>query len=386
MKRRMILRRFRHMCALAALLVCMSARALAYDGAAAWRWMEQFAQALEAFAPLNDAEQTSDPARAGQYLIEYEFGTVLASVPETPVAQEILEIDVRTGQVTDCRGVRVGMGLEAALGDAAVGASDSALVVLSTQEADCGWSWAYVGEGGVYGVEYIAYAERERGLTEYTLTYVLEDGVITAIRLKTADATPAQAQDGLKTAQEIQEKQNRERIALRNGEPVFSRSDLQVQGGAALGVPVASLIACMGEPQEVQTLPQAQGRLLLYDGAAVRLAFNEATGEEIVRGVSVRSAAIAGPRGLTVGMPVQTAAGLFACEADVTARGGTLYLAGEAEGEAPYGEAVVSGTELLLRYACETDGGEVALLEAGIADGTVAYWSLSYEADAQGGM
>ena len=48
MKRRMILRRFRHMCALAALLVCMSARALAYDGAGAWRWMEQFAQALEA--------------------------------------------------------------------------------------------------------------------------------------------------------------------------------------------------------------------------------------------------------------------------------------------------------------------------------------------------
>ena len=103
MKRRMILRQFRHRCALAALLVCMSARALAYDGAAAWRWMEQFAQALEAFVPLNDAEQTSDPARAGQYLIEYEFGTVLASVPETPVAQEILEIDVRTGQVTDCR-------------------------------------------------------------------------------------------------------------------------------------------------------------------------------------------------------------------------------------------------------------------------------------------
>ena len=60
--------------------------------------------------------------------------------------------------------------------------------------------------------------------------------------------------------------------------------------------------------------------------------------------------------------------------------------AGEAEGEAPYGEAVVSGTELLLRYACETDGGEVALLEAGIADGAVAYWSLSYETDTQGGM
>ncbi|MCI7705308.1 MAG: hypothetical protein MSP08_13340, partial [Clostridiales bacterium] len=75
-----------------------------------------------------------------------------------------------------------------------------------------------------------------------------------------------------------------------------------------------------------------------------------------------------------------------ACEADVSPPGGTQYLAGEAQGESPYGEAVVSGTELLLRYACETDGGEVALLEAGIADGAVAYWSLAYEADAQGGM
>ena len=374
------------MCVLAALLVCMNARALAYGGDEAQRWLEQFAQALTELAPMNDAEQTSDPARAGQYLIEYEFGTVLAGVPETPVAQEILEIDVRTDQVTDCRGVRVGMGLEAALGDEAIGASDSALIVLSVREADCGWSWAYVGPDGVYGVEYIAYAASERGMTEYTLTYVIGEDVITAIRMKMADATLAQAQDGLSTAREIAEKQNSERIALRSEAPVFSRSDLQVQGGAALGVPVASLIARMGEPQAVQTLPQAQGRMLLYDGAVVRLAFNEATGEELVRGVSVRSAAIAGPRGLTVGMPVQTAAGLFACEADVTARGGTLYLAGEARGEAPYGEAVVSGTELLLRYACVTDGGEVALLEAGIADGAVAYWSLSYEADAQGGM
>ncbi|MGN0772949.1 MAG: hypothetical protein ACI4MP_04080, partial [Candidatus Ventricola sp.] len=344
MKRRTMTRRLARIGVLAALFVCMNAQALADDGTAAQRWMEQFAQALEQLVPLNDAEQTSDPARAGQYLIEYEFGTVLASVPETPVAQEILEIDVRTGQVTDCRGVRVGMGLEAALGGEPVGAADSALVVLSTQEADCSWSWAYVGEGGVYGVEYIAYAGSESGMTEYTLTYVIEDGVIAAIRMKAAEATSAQAQDGLRTAQEIEERQNRERIALRNEEPVFGVSDLQVQGGAALGVPVADLIARMGEPQNVQTLPQAQGRLLLYDGAAVRLAFNEATGEELVRGVSVSSAVLSGPRGLTVGMPVQTAAGLFACEADVTVRGGTLYLAGEAEGEAPYGEAVASGS------------------------------------------
>ena len=386
MKKGMMTRRLACVCVLAVLFVCMRAQALAYNGAAAQQWMERFAQALEAFVPLNDAEQTSDPARAGQYLIEYEFGTVLASVPETPVASEILEIDVRSAQVTDCRGVRVGMELGAALGDQRVSTTDETLVVLDTQEAECCWSWAYVGAGSVYGVEYIAYLGDEGGMTEYTLTYVLDDGVITAIRMKTAEATAAQAQEGLKTAQEIEEKQNRERIALRNEEPVFTQSDLQVQGGIALGVPVADLIACMGEPHDVQTLPRAQGRILLYDGAAVLLTFNEATGEELVRSVSVSSAALSGPRRLTVGMPVQTAAGLFACDADVTARGGTLYLAGEAEGEAPYGEAVVADAGLLLRYACMTDRGRVAMLEAGITDGAVAYWSLSYAEDAQGGI
>ena len=55
MKRRMILRRFPHIGVLAALLVCMSAPALAYNGDEAQRWMEQFAQALEQFVPLNDA-------------------------------------------------------------------------------------------------------------------------------------------------------------------------------------------------------------------------------------------------------------------------------------------------------------------------------------------
>ena len=384
MKRRMITLRLARVCALTVLLMCITAPALAYDGAAAQQWMEQFAQALGAFAPMNDAEQTSDPARAGQYLIEYEFGTVLASVPKTPLAQEILEIDVRTSQVTDCRGVRVGMELATALDGETIAAADSTLVVLHTQEEKQSWSWAYVGPDGVYGVEYIAYADSGSGMTEYTLTYVIESGVITAIRMKAAEATAAQAQDGLKTAQEIMDKGVW--IAMKNDQPVFAQSDLQVQGGAALGVPVADLIAHMGEPQEVQTLPNTQGRMLLYDGAAVRLAFHEETGEERVRGVSVNSAAIEGPRRLTVGMPVQTAAGLFACETDVTARGGTLYLEGEAEGEAPYGKAIASGTELLLRYACVTDDGETALLEAGIADGKVAYWSLSYAGDTQGGM
>lgn len=386
MNKRIMTHQFSRICALATLFLCMSAQALAYDGASAQQWMERFAQALSEITPVNDAEQTSDPARAGQYLIEYPFGTVLSGVPETPVAQEISAIDVRTAQVTDCRGVRVGMGIEAALDGGTIGAADAEWVMLTVSEAERGWSWANVGGDGVCGVEYVAYAEEARGLVAYTLTYVLEDDVVTAIRMRASNVTQAQAQEGMQTAQAMLEAQDRARIARRSEAPLFGKDDLQVQGGAALGVPVASLIARMGEPRNVQTLPQAAGRLLLYDGAVVRLAFDEATGEELVRGVSVCGAAIARPRGLTVGMPVREAAGLFACEADVTARGGTMYLAGEAEGEAPYGVALVSDGELLLRYACETDGGKVAWLQAVIEDGAVACWSLVYESDAEGGM
>lgn len=386
MKMKTMVRQLARIGMLTLLCMGMSAQALAYDGAAARQWLEQFAQALYAVSPLNDAEQTGDPARAGQYLTEYTFGTVLASVPETPVAADILAVDVRSGQVTDCRGVRVGMGLDAALGGESIGWADTALAVLSIQEQTDSFSWAYVGDSGVYGVEYIAYADGENGLTEYTLTYVLEDGTITAIRMRMAPATAAQAQDALHTAQEMAARQRAGRIAQRNDAPVFSQEQVQLQGGAALGVPVASLIARMGEPDSIQTLPQAQGRLLLYDGAVIRLIFHERTGEELVRGVSVSSAAYEGPNRLKVGMTVQEAASLFACEGDIGPGGGTLYLAGEAEGEAPYGEAVVRGDVLLLRYACLTDAGETVLLEAGIENGVVAYWALSYAEDAQEGL
>ena len=155
------------------LLACLllPACALAYDANIAGAWLTQFAQALTAIAPVNDPLATADPARAGQVLMEYEFGTVLAA-STNPSAGDILEIEVRNAQVTDCRGVRVGMGLDSALSGQAVGESTTQLYVLGTQEA--GWHWAYVNGGEVYGVEYIAYGGAA-AMKEYTLTYVIEN-------------------------------------------------------------------------------------------------------------------------------------------------------------------------------------------------------------------
>lgn len=370
-------------CLFALTLFASGAFAEEYDAQAARAWLDGFAAALETQAALNDPSETVDPARGGQALIEYAFGTVTASrAPdaEAPLAaDEIIEIDVTGDQVTDCRGVRVGMPLESALGGAEVERGVTQLSVLGTQEAGIGWSWAYVGEAGVYGVEYVSYGQTAEGLLrEYTLTYVIgEDETVGAIRMRIAGATQAQAEDGLRTAQEIAGRQQGELLAAKSGADAFGEADLQVLGGV-LGASVASWVSQLGEPVEIQTLPGGGGRMLLYEGAVLRLGLNEQTGEEVVLGVSASGSDILGPRGLCTGMSVQEAAALFYCEQDVYASGGLLYLLGEALGEPPYGELVREEGGARLRYAAASSG-RVALLEAGIQDGLVAYWHLYYE-------
>lgn len=358
---------------LSLLLFAPCAQAEMYDADLAGDWLGQFAQALCALSPLNDPQETTDPARAGQALAEYEFGTVLLDG-----AGSILEINVRTDQVTDCRGVRVGMGLEEATGGIAVSASGASLHVLCTQEAGIGWSWAYLSENGVYGVEHITYGAAGAQMKEYTLTYVIDENqTISAIRMRIADATAAQAESGFATAQEIAQRQNSEVIIKANDEQVFDRADMQVMGAQALFVQVAQLISVLGEPAQVQTLPEGRGRMLLYDGAVAELTFDEYTGVEMVSGVTVSSASVAGPRGLKTGMTLAQAAALFACQSPMTGAGGTLYLAGEALGEPPYGEMVaISAQEQVLRYVSSAQDGVVGILEIGVENGVVTYWHL----------
>ena len=361
------------------LLLCLFAPcALALDAAQVEDWLDAFADALSELPALNDPLETADPSRPGEYLIEYEFGTVLASVPSMPSAREILEIDVSTAQVTDCRGARVGMPLESALDGAPIGASQTSLAVLSTQDAGLGWSWAYIGDAGVYGVEYITYGDEGEQMREYTLTYMIDgERTISGIRVRAAEATQAQAESGMRTAEELAVRQQGEVLALANDKSAMQESDLSVMGSARLGAPVADFVAALGEPIEVQVLPGGNGRILLYEGAALTLSFDTYTGEELVTGVSVSGTGLSGPRGLAVGDSVQEAASRFRCDADVSDRGGVLYLEGEADDEPPYGVLIAqAGGGQLLRYACLTASGGAAVLEIGAQDGAVTYWQM----------
>ena len=375
--------RFRTVCAAmmaAFLFFAGSACAQDMDAAVMRSWMNQFADALVMLTPLNDPAQTVDPARPGEYLIEYEFGTVTATTPQTPNAEDILEIDVCTQQVTDCRGMRVGASLQDALGNTQIPQTDANLSVLSIQESGIGWCWAYVGDGNVYGVEWMTYDTLDpNDVTEYTLTYVLtQDGMVNAIRVKAAASTQAQAETGLQTATEMMEKrQGNAVLCPQNNAPVLTEDDMTVMNTKALDIPVYEWIAAMGEPVEMQTLPAGGGRLLLYEGAAVTLGLDEATGVEVVQGVSVTGSGLTGPRGLHVGMSLSEATALFRCDGDIGADGGVLYIEGEAYGEPPFGEmtAIQSGAATV-RYACMMASGKTGWLEVGIENGSVSYWHM----------
>ena len=155
-------------------------------------------------------------------------------------------------------------------------------------------------------------------------------------------------------------------------------------GVNALGMQVSELVSLLGEPVEVQTLPANQGRLLLYEGAAIELMLHEQTGAEIVCGVSVGSSDVLGPHRLSVGMSVQEAASLFACDEDVYAVGGVIYMRGEAAGEAPYAELVRSelGGEAKLRYFAWDQTMGTAVLEISVQDGLVRNWRFYMEKEA----
>ena len=361
-----------------ATVLCLSgacALAQEYDAQVMTAWLSRFCEALLQLPLQGDPQRTADPARPGEYLLAYEFGTVTARTAALVQPEDVLEIDVRTQQVTDCRGMRVGMTLGEVTGGRSIGRSSTQLYVLDTQEAGIGFSWAYLGESGVYGVEYITYGGSGAQMTEYTLTYVLDAAqTVSAIRVRCAETTQAQAEQAMRTAEEIASRQQGEVYAVQNSAAMMTEADLTVMGVRALGTQVAELVSALGEPVEVQTLERGRGRLLLYEGAAVELCLNEQTGEEVACGVSASSADVTGPRGLCVGMSVQEAAALFRCDGDVYAVGGTLYMEGEAAGEPPCGELLREGGETVLRYAAALPSGHTAVLCAGVADGVITYW------------
>ena len=348
-----------------------------FDAQTAQEWLNRFVGEAAGVVPNNDVMTTTDPARPGEYLIEYDFGTVISKKPANPSADDILCVEFTSPLAVDCRGLKVGQTLEDVIGGREISVGSMPISVLSTQESGYGWSWAYASGGSVFGVEYITYGG-EPLFREYTLTYVIDAGRITAIRLKVAEATQAQAIEGQRTAEEIAQKQYGDLVVQENDQTELSASDLTLNSRLVVGIPVEELIALLGEPMEIQVLPDGEGRMLVDGFCAAERMFDELTGVEIVRSLICVEPSFVGPRGVQVGMDAQAASGLLRCDNNVYSCGGVLYLAGEAQGIAPYGE-LIPGDEgqYVLRYTCELDAGRIGMLDIGITNGEVRHWRLS---------
>ena len=118
----------------------------------------------------------------------------------------------------------------------------------------------------------------------------------------------------------------------------------------------------------------------------MQLGLDEATGAEVVLGVTATGGGLTGPRGLAVGMTAADAAGRFRCDAEVYASGGMVYMEGEAYGEPPFAEmTAVQKDEAAIRYLCRTAGGEDVRLDVGIQNGYVNYWHLYIGGEAADG-
>ena len=128
--------------------------------------------------------------------------------------------------------------------------------MLNTQEAGVGWCWAYLGEGGVYGVEWLTYDLTEP-VTEYTLTYVIDGDTVSGIRVKAAASTRAQAEAGLATAQEIADKQRSTAVLTASDAAMFGEEDLTVNESRVLGAEAYALVQALGEPTRCRRFRQA---------------------------------------------------------------------------------------------------------------------------------
>ncbi|MBR5287993.1 MAG: hypothetical protein IKU34_05300 [Clostridia bacterium] len=348
-----------------------------FDAQVVQQWLVSFTAETAQLNTRNDVSTTSDPARPGQYLLEYDFGTVLGTKTGQLLSDDILCVELTMPGREDCLGLQVGQTLEDIIGGREINAGNLPLYVLSTQESGYGWNWAYAANGSVYGVEYITYGG-EPSLKEYTLTYVIAEGRITAIRLKVADATQAQAIEGQQTAEEIAQKQRGELLVAQNDQLELRKEDLTLNGRPVVGIPVEELIALLGEPQEIQVLPDGEGRMLVYGFCVAELMFDEMTGVELVRSLICVEPSVIGPRGVRVGMDAQEASGLLRCDNDVFSSGGMLYLAGEAQGLAPYGELIPGDAgQYVLKYTCRMSDDRIGMMNIGVTDGEVRHWRLS---------
>ena len=340
----------------------------AFSGRTAEDWLINLKRYLQGEETVNRPAETEDLSRPGEKLVQYDFGMV--QMREENGAVEITEVVLNNGKIADCMQVAVGTRIDQA------GFPEEVLHPLTVLEASVEEQyikWVYSDENGIYGAEQIAYLTDNGRTAEYTLTYLVSEETIYAIQMKKQETTLSQASLDIETAVEMLGTQTNAVALDGNSQTRFSSTDNILLGESVIGIPVYELVSFLGEPQEVQTLPGGNGRLLLYDGMIIGANMEIETGVENVVSLSVTEPYFPGPRGLAVGMTLEQAGSLFCCEKAVPVTGGVLYKADQESGE-----LVREADGMRLVYQTPSSKGQLRL-EVNFNDGKVLSWNLSSE-------
>ena len=302
----------------------VTAQADGYDADVAEDWLLNLAGYLSGIPPLNDPTETGDLSRPGEYLLQYDFGTVITQGETEPKRGSIVEVTMETAKIADCLGHTVGMRIE----DLNIPETQNPmfpLTLVSMQQTGIGWLWIYGNDGKTYGVEWVSYRMDGDQATEMVLTYTVAEDIITSIRIRRNKMTADEAMGNLSSVGELDETQRASSRAVRNNQPAFSAKDTTLNGTLIIAKPVDHLAGLLESPESTQTLPAGQGRLLLYDGLIISCNLEEQTGVETVYGVTAVKEKYTGPRAIQVGMTLSEILERFRCDRTVTTAGGTLY-------------------------------------------------------------
>ncbi len=330
-------------------------------------WLGEVWDRMAAEPSAHAAENSRDAAAPEEMLVEMPFGTV--RMQETgPASWEcIREVSVRSFGETDSAGQRIGDA--AAEMETPRGGEDR---FWFSEETDW-WQWTYTGDGILYGKVQTAY-DGERC---FTLTTVLNrEGIIAESRLRVDRMDAQAAAEELAGIRRMAAQEEIRQTAFRSETPVLQPGDLTLSGCPVPGTPVYRLVAVIGEPLKVQSIPDG-GRLLLYPDAVIRAGLEEKTGVEIVLEAVVTGSRLTGPRGICGDQEYPAAVKLFRCDQDLFSAGGTLYEEGDFSGDPPVGRLELRGArEMLLHYECRSPDGSIAGLEIGILENRVHFWHI----------
>lgn len=297
-----------------ALALCLTATAAwaaePLDGQTLLAWRDMLWQVMRQMPVENDPAQTNDPDGADTWLFAFPFGLAELTGPELHAEENPLAAVEITGPAMDCpRGLRVGDSLEAVLAaypndnEALEGSAEYAALYLapaSAPDREASWGWLARQNRTVWSVAYTV-SQPAAGMDDYrremTLTYVMDDGKIAAIRAEgfAALVTLAESQANYDAVNAFAAMD-----AFDSVDPIEAGTDaLTVAGLDFRTATVAEVVNALGTPLADEMDMMAGVRTLTYAGMLVE--FLQQDGTWRMSAFMVTEGATAGPMGIRIG-------------------------------------------------------------------------------------